>query len=69
MKENPFSRYKKNAKDTQKKWGEHKQKSNSYNQTCKQCGAARPKDSNLIICDYCGYKFMDIDGQIHIKDE
>ncbi|MCK0161180.1 hypothetical protein [Allomuricauda sp. F6463D] len=24
---------------------------------CKNCGAARPKDTNLKYCDYCGYEF------------
>lgn len=25
--------------------------------TCKSCGAARPADTDLQTCDYCGYKF------------
>lgn len=25
--------------------------------TCGSCGAARPAETNLQTCDYCGYKF------------
>jgi hypothetical protein len=24
---------------------------------CKNCGAARPEDTDLQFCNYCGYKF------------
>ena len=27
--------------------------------TCKSCGAARPNDTNLQFCDYCGYQFFE----------
>ena len=25
--------------------------------TCGSCGAARPSDTNLQFCDYCGHQF------------
>lgn len=25
--------------------------------TCKSCGAARPVDTDLKTCDYCGFQF------------
>ena len=68
MKKNPFSKYTKIAKETKKDWQEHKEDSNNYTRKCENCGAARPKDTNLIKCDYCGFIFMEINIQIK-KDE
>jgi len=67
MEKNPFSKYTKIAKETHKKWDEHRENSHSNSRTCENCGAARPKDTNLSTCGYCGFKFMDTDIQIHIK--
>ena len=58
---NPFKKIVKNATDTQKKWGDEQATSETKTRKCEKCGAARPKDTNLTTCDYCGFTFMTID--------
>jgi len=60
---NPFKKIIKNATATQREW-ERKETSETTSRTCENCGAARPKDTNLTSCDYCDFKFMDIDDEI-----
>ncbi len=60
---NPFKKTLNNAKKTEKKW-ERNEVSKTKTLTCPNCGAARPKDTNLTTCDYCGYKFMQIKEKI-----
>lgn len=62
---NPFKKTIKNANETQKKW-KRNETSETKSRKCEGCGAARPKDTNLTICDYCGFKFMTIDVEIKI---
>jgi len=57
---NFFKKTIKNSNNTQKKWEDTKEEIEVISKKCPQCGAARPKDTNLTTCDYCGYKFMDI---------
>jgi len=60
---NPFKKIIKNSGDTQKKW-ERRETLDILTKKCPDCGAARPKDTNLTTCDYCGYKFMKINEKI-----
>ncbi|WP_298781849.1 hypothetical protein [uncultured Polaribacter sp.] len=57
---NPFKKITNNANDSQKKWSRN-ETSETESRKCEGCGAARPKDTNLTTCDYCGFKFMTID--------
>ena len=61
---NPFKKTVKNANETKKKWGEARENSKTFTRKCEGCGAARPKDTNLTTCDYCGFKFMTIENEI-----
>ena len=58
---NPFKKIIKNSNETKKKWSEEKKESSTNTRKCEGCGAARPKDTNLTTCDYCGFKFMTIE--------
>ncbi|HHC78347.1 MAG TPA: hypothetical protein ENK46_00585 [Flavobacteriia bacterium] len=60
---NPFKKIVNNANETQKKW-ERNETSGTDTRKCENCGAARPKDTNLTTCDYCGFEFMSIDNEI-----
>lgn len=60
---NPFKKITDNANKTQKKW-ERNETSEAKTRKCDGCGAARPKDTNLTTCDYCGFKFMTINTEI-----
>ena len=60
---NPFKKITQNAKESKKDW-ERKKKSETITRKCEGCGAARPKDTNLTTCDYCGFQFMNIDKEI-----
>lgn len=64
---NPFKKTTKNANDTQKKWDDERAESKSDTRRCENCGAARPSDTNLTTCDYCGFKFMELSEIIKIK--
>ena len=60
---NPFKKIASNANESQKDWG-RKKASETKTRKCEGCGAARPKDTNLTTCDYCGFKFMTITNEI-----
>jgi len=60
---NPFKKIVKNANETTKEW-DRKETSETSSRKCENCGAARPKDTNLTTCDYCGFQFMTIEEQI-----
>ena len=64
---NPFKKIIKTANETQKEW-ERLETSKVASRKCEGCGAARPKDTNLTTCDYCGFKFMTINEEIKVKD-
>lgn len=59
---NPFKKISKNAEDTKSERDSESLKriSGVESRTCEQCGAPRPKDTNLTTCGYCGYKFMTV---------
>ncbi|WCM41257.1 hypothetical protein MG290_09835 [Flavobacterium sp. CBA20B-1] len=61
---NLFSKIANTAKDSKKEYGTEKKESKTDTKRCETCGAARPKDTNLVICDYCGTPFMNIDVNI-----
>ncbi len=60
---NPFKKIVNNANESQKDWDKNEH-SSTASRKCEGCGAARPKDTNLTTCDYCGFKFMTIDNKI-----
>ncbi len=60
---NPFKKIAENASGSQKEW-ERNEHASTHTRKCEGCGAARPKDTNLTTCDYCGFKFMTIDAEI-----
>jgi len=66
---NPFKKTTKNATESKKVYGTERAASETETKKCKGCGAARPADTNLTICDYCGYKFMAVDVEIRINTE
>lgn len=61
---NPFKKITSNANSSKKVWGNERETSETKTRKCEDCGAARPKDTNLTTCDYCGFKFMTIDKEI-----
>ena len=65
---NPFKKTVNNANKTKKVYGDEHETSKTETRKCKNCGAVRPADSNLTTCDYCGYKFMNIDEEIKVKN-
>jgi len=65
---NPFKKITKNANETQIVYGNENENSSSKTRKCEGCGAARPADTNLTTCDYCGFKFMTIDSEIRVND-
>ncbi len=60
---NPFKKIVDNANETKKEY-ERNETSEAKTRKCEGCGAARPKETNLTTCDYCGFRFMDIDSKI-----
>ncbi len=60
---NPFKKIVNNANNTKKHW-ERIERSEANTIRCSNCGAARPQDTNLTTCDYCGYRFMSIENVI-----
>ena len=62
---NPFKKIITNANKTPKE-KDANETSSTDSKKCKNCGAVRPKDTNLTTCDYCGFKFMTIDDEIKI---
>jgi len=65
---NPFKKTTNNANKSKKIYGSERENSETETKKCKGCGAARPADTNLTTCDYCGYKFMDIDGEVTVDN-
>lgn len=63
---NPFDKIKKKTDETALKW-ETKENSSIETKTCKTCGAPRPKNTNIVICDFCGNNFMNMNTQKNIK--
>jgi Zn finger protein HypA/HybF involved in hydrogenase expression len=63
---NPFKKISKTAQETQTQF-QVQENSKNISIKCKNCGAARPTNTNLTTCDYCGHKFMDINTEIRIK--
>lgn len=61
---NPFKKITNNANQNKKNWGNNRETAETSTRKCEGCGAARPKDTNLTTCDYCGFKFMTIDNEI-----
>lgn len=61
---NPFKKIVKNSNETKKDWGNEQKESSTSSRKCESCGAARPKETNLTTCDYCGFKFMTINEKI-----
>ncbi|MGG6232361.1 hypothetical protein [Tenacibaculum sp. SDUM215027] len=61
----PFKKIIKNTKENEA-WYKDKEKNTSdiKSRVCKNCKAPRPVDTNLTTCDYCGFKFMDINVRI-----
>ncbi len=66
---NPFKKISENAKKTkaEKQWKNAKDSSEIGAITCRNCGAPRPKDTDIRKCEYCGYEFMSIDSPIKIS--
>jgi len=65
---NPFKKITNNANKSKKNWGNERAESETETRKCPNCGAARPADTNLTTCDYCGHKFMVIDDEIRIDN-
>lgn len=65
---NPFKKIVKNTQESELscKKGE-KSTSEIKTRVCENCKAPRPVDTNLTTCDYCGFRFMDI--EVEIKSE
>ncbi len=61
---NPFKKITQAANNNKKEYGEKRTTSETKTRKCEGCGAARPKDTNLTTCDYCGFKFMTINQEI-----
>ncbi len=64
---NPFKKTINNANKTKKVYGTERESSETKTRKCESCGAARPTSTNLIVCDYCGFRFMDIEGEITVE--
>ncbi|PST83667.1 hypothetical protein C7T94_14130 [Pedobacter yulinensis] len=61
MSSNPFRKIADNAKKTSKKWVNIKAESTLDTVVCPRCGAPRPVNTNVSSCDYCHYKFMNVE--------
>lgn len=66
---NPFKKITNNANKSKKIYGTERETSETKTLKCPDCGAARPVDADITTCDYCGYKFMDIDNEVRIDDK
>ena len=63
---NPFKKITENSERTKKEWEGTKKVSKTYSKSCECCGAPRPKNTNLTACNYCSFKFMDIENEIKL---
>lgn len=62
---NPFKKIIKNTEESEQAYKRGaKITSKIKTRVCENCGAPRPTNTNLTTCDYCGFKFMDIDAEI-----
>lgn len=57
---NPFRKLANKVNETQKQY-EKRKESESKARECENCGAARPEAVQLSVCEYCGFRFMDVD--------
>ena len=64
---NPFKKIVKKSNETQKRWATDDQEAAVNTRSCENCGAPRPKATNLTTCAYCGFKFMTVDAEIKNK--
>lgn len=60
---NPFKKLVKTVNATQKEY-EKREQSESQARQCEGCGAARPDTIQLSVCEYCGFRFMDVDVKL-----
>lgn len=62
---NPFKKITTNAETTKGKSQYQQQRFDTVvdTKTCFSCGAPRPKNTNLVQCDYCRTRFMDDVGE------
>jgi len=68
MPDNPFIKIVYNAQSSKKQRDKLNGVSITKTIICPHCGAARPTDSNLVVCDYCGYRFMTIVKKVSLKN-
>ncbi len=62
---NPFKKIIKNTESSNPIYKKgRRDNSEVKTNTCPNCKAPRPVETNLTTCDYCGFKFMDIDNEI-----
>lgn len=62
---NPFKKIIKNTEESSQAYKRgSKTTSEIKTRMCENCKAPRPADTNLTTCDYCGFKFMNIDQEI-----
>lgn len=64
---NPFKKIIKNTEESEQasyKKDMHKE-SSIETKTCPNCGAPRPRRTDLRRCDYCGYEYMNINEKIN----
>jgi len=69
MPENPFIKIVHNAQSSKKTGDELNKVSIAKTIACPNCGAARPTDSNLVVCDYCGCRFMTNVKKLSLKNQ
>lgn len=58
---NPFKKITNDAETSKGKMYNHKERTETsvFSNCCESCGAPRPKNSNLVKCDYCKTPFME----------
>ncbi len=61
---NPFKKITNTSNKHKKEVETVRESAGAETRKCEGCGAARPKDTNLTTCDYCGFRFMTIDNEI-----
>lgn len=61
---NPFKKITKTADESKKVWDSTLTTSAVETRDCENCGSARPSDSDLRNCAYCGFQYMDLDAEV-----
>ncbi|MFD2589121.1 hypothetical protein ACFSQJ_19510 [Croceitalea marina] len=58
---NPFKKITKNAEESKSQMHSQGQRTETgaASKSCSTCGAPRPKNTNLVKCDYCKTSFME----------